>query len=542
LQAHHHTWHCPCSFRGVQSRLLRVHRRLPDRPNQLALALLVLLFGTSSIASAQTTSPSPDDAPKQSTVSPQANAATVTCSSKPGERSSCAADTSRGVVLLRSTGAAPCLLGRTWGYDQKSIWVSDGCSGDFVTGPAPEPETTKPKPLSHIPNVGFLLFDGDKGQIYFRLFSYARYLNQLNLDESYVDAFGNTQTVQRRQDVQLQKFFAPFSGWFLTPKMRYYLYVWSSNTSQGDPAQVVGAGNLTWTFNRYVSVGAGITSLPSTRSTEGQFPYWLGVDDRLIADEFFRGSYTSGVWLKGEFQAKVKYMAMFANNLSTLGVSAAQLDNKFATQSFSVQWLPTTGEFGLWGTFGDYDDHQKVATRLGVHYTHSLEDKQSQPGTEGIENSQIRLTDGSIIFTPDLFGPGITVNEVDYHMMSVDAGVKYKGVSLEGEYYWRGLNNFTGVNTSTISNISDHGYQVQTSAMAIPKILQLYFSGSQVFGRYGDQWEVRGGENWYVMKERGIRLNGELMYVNRSPVGYTAYPYPVGAKGPVFHINLEMNF
>jgi hypothetical protein len=25
-------------------------------------------------------------------------------------------------------------------------------------------------------------------------------------------------------------------------------------------------------------------------------------------------------------------------------------------------------------------------------------------------------------------------------------------------------------------------------------------------------------------------------------VGYTAYPYPVGAKGPVFHFNFEMNF
>ena len=119
------------------------------------------------------------------------------------------------------------------------------------------------------------------------------------------------------------------------------------------------------------------------RSTEGQFPYWLGVDDRLIADEFFRGSYTTGVWLKGELAAKVKYMAMFANNLSTLGVSAAQLDNKLDTQSYMVQWLPTTGEFGLWDTFGDYDDHQKVATRVGLHYTHSLEDKQSQPGTEG---------------------------------------------------------------------------------------------------------------------------------------------------------------
>jgi hypothetical protein len=464
------------------------------------------------------------------------------CSSKPGERAQCPADTSAGVALVRSLGEAPCLLGRTWGYDQASIWVSDGCSGEFLTGRGAEAETTKPGVPRHVPNVGFLLFDGDKGQIYFRLFSYARYLNQRNLDESYVDAFGNSKTVQRRQDVQLQKFFAPFSGWFLTPKFRYYLYVWSANTSQGDAAQVVGAGNLTWTFNRFVSVGAGITSLPAVRSTEGQFPYWLGVDDRLIADEFFRGSYTSGVWLKGEFHTKVKYMAMFANNLSTLGVSAAQLDNRVDTQSFSVQWLPTTGEFGLWGTFGDYDDHQKVATRIGVHYTHSLEDKQSQPGTEGIENSQIRLTDGSVIFTPDLFGPGITVNEVDYHMVSVDAGVKYRGLSFEGEYYWRGLRNFVGVNTLGIADINDHGYQLQSSAMAIPKILQLYFGASQVFGSYGDQWEVRAGENWYFLGERGLRLNGELMYVNRSPVGYTAYPYPVGARGTVFHVNLEMNF
>ena len=66
----------------------------------------------------------------------------------------------------------------------------------------------------------------------------------------------------------------------------------------------------------------------------------------------------------------------------------------------------------------------EVATRLAVHYTHSLEEKQSQPGTEGIENSQIRLTDGSNIFTANLFGPGITVNEVDYHMSSVDAGIR----------------------------------------------------------------------------------------------------------------------
>jgi hypothetical protein len=465
----------------------------------------------------------------------------LSCVSNPGETTRCPGDTSAGVVLVRSSGAAPCLLGKTWGYDQTSIWVSDGCGGEFIVGQAAPQETPK-KPLEHIPNAGFRLYEGEKGQIYFRLFSYARYLNQRNLDATYTDASGQTHDVKQRQDFQLQKFFAPFSGWFITPKFRYYLYVWSANTSQGDPAQVVGAGNLSYTFNRFVSVGAGITSLPSTRSTEGQFPYWLGVDDRLIADEFFRGSYTTGVWLKGEVHTKVKYMAMFANNLSTLGVSASQLDNKVDTQSFSVQWLPSTGEFGLYGTFGDYDYHEKVATRVGVHYTHSVEDRQSQPGTEAIENTQIRLTDGSVIFTPDLFGPGITVTEVNYRMMSIDAGIKYRGLSVEGEYFRRWLNDFTGTNTSGIADITDDGYQMQTSAMAVPKILQAYVSWSQIFGRYGDASDFRVGGSWYFMKERGLRVNGELIHANKSPVGYTAYPLPVGGNGNVFHVNLEMNF
>jgi hypothetical protein len=466
---------------------------------------------------------------------------TIACESREGQREYCPANTSAGVALVKSTGAGPCLLGKTWGYDDGGIWTSDGCSGEFVAGQVAE-GPAKTKPLEHVPNLGFLLYNGEKGQIYFRLFSYVRYINQRNIDESYTDSFGVSHTVQQRQDIQLAKFFAPFSGWYMTPKFRYYLYVWSSNASQGDPAQVVGAGNLTYTFNRFVSVGAGITSLPTVRSTEGQFPYWIGVDGRMIADEFFRGSYTNGVWAKGDLPAKLKYNVMFATNLSILGVSASQIDNKMDTQSYALQWLPTTGEFGLWGTFGDYDYHEKAAIRVAAHWSHSLEDKQSQPNTNGIENSQIRLTDGSVVFTPDLFGKGIAVNTVDYKMTSIDAGIKYRGLSLEGEYYRRWLTNFTGVNTGGIADVTDNGYQLQSSGMAIKNVLQLYLSGSQIFGRYGDASEVRVGENWYFMKERGLRLNGEFIHVNHSPVGYTAYPMPVGATGNIFHINLEMNF
>jgi hypothetical protein len=442
-------------------------------------------------------------------------------------------------------GASACLLGKTWGYDDKKVWVADGCSAEFIVGPKtpiaerPAPEKKGPE---YVPNAGFKLYEGEKGQIYMRLFSYARYLNQKGMDSSYTDYFGKEHTIQVREDAQLNKFFLPFSGWFLTPKFRYYLYVWSSNPSQGDPAQVVGAGNISYVLNRYVTFGAGISSLPSVRSTEGQFPYWLGVDDRLIADEFFRGSYTTGFWLKGELSTTVKYMAMLANNLSTLGVSASQMDNTFNTTSLMLQWLPSTGEFGLFGTFGDYDHHEKVATRVGGHYTHSTEDKQSQPGTNGIENSQIRLTDGSVIFTPDLFGAGITVEKVNYDMESVDAGVKYKGLSLEGEYYWRHLSNFRGSNVGGIADINDHGFQLQASAMVVPKILQPYIGTSAIRGHYGDASEFRAGANIYPVKQRGFRINAEWLHLNKCPVGYTAVPYAVGSNGNIFHTNIELNF
>jgi len=471
---------------------------------------------------------------------------TVVCASKPGEREHCPANTSKGVALVKSSGESACLLGKTWGYDDKGIWVSDGCVGEFVVGEvlseAAERAPKKQKSPEYVPNAGFLLYEGENGQIYMRLFTYVRYLNQKGLDDSYVDFFGNVHSVVQREDVQLNKFFLPFSGWFMSPKMRYYLYVWSANTAQGDPAQVVGGGNVSYVFNRFVTLGGGITSLPSVRSTEGQFPYWLGVDDRLTSDEFFRGSYTSGVWLKGELSTKLKYMAMVGNNLSTLGVSASQLDNTLNTTSVMLVWMPTTGEFGLYGTFGDYDWHEKVATRFGIHSTHSREDRQTQPGSENIENSQIRLTDGSNIFTPDLFGVGTTVEQVTYDMQSLDFGIKYKGLALEAEYYWRSLTDFSGPGADVIENIDDRGYQVQLSGMIVPKKLQGYAGGSEILGDFGDASELRMGINWYFLGKRGLRVNAEWLHLNNCPVGYTAVPYPVGGNGDVYHLNFEMNF
>ena len=186
---------------------------------------------------------------------------------------------------------------------------------------------------TYTPNLGFKVANTDRGDLSISLYSYARYLNQLGLDSTYKDAFGNVKSVQQRQDFQLNKVQIKFLGWILDPKFRYFLYAWSSNASQGLGAQVVLAGNLNYAFNKSFNVGAGIRSLPGTRSVEGNFPFWLGVDTRLIADEFFRPSYTSGVWAWGKITNRLDYIAMIGNNLSTLGVSAAQLNNGFNTVS-----------------------------------------------------------------------------------------------------------------------------------------------------------------------------------------------------------------
>jgi hypothetical protein len=39
------------------------------------------------------------------------------------------------VALVTSSGDAPCLLGKTWGYDDhEHLGVSDGCTGEFFAG------------------------------------------------------------------------------------------------------------------------------------------------------------------------------------------------------------------------------------------------------------------------------------------------------------------------------------------------------------------------------------------------------------------------
>lgn len=392
----------------------------------------------------------------------------------------------------------------------------------------------------YIPNMGFKVANTEHGDLNVSIYSYARYLNQYLLDSTYTNAFGIANEVTRRQDVQLLKVQIKFRGWVMSDKFRYFLYAWTSNANMGQGAQVVLAGNLNYDFNKHFTLGAGIYSLPGTRSVEGNFPFWLSVDSRQIADEFFRPSYTAGIVANGKITDKLRYQTMVGNNLSILGVSALQLDNGFNTFSGALVWTPTTPDFGP--GFGDFEHHDTLAVRLAAHFTRSHETKESQPSSEAFENTQIRLADGSIIFTPNLFGPGITVHEVNYKMAAFDTGLKYRGFSLDGEYFMRWLDQFQGTNTIGLPRLFDQGFQVQSSAMILPKTLQAYVGGSTIYGKYGNPFDFRFGLNFFPFKNKVVRWNTEALYLRNSSVGYTSVPFTVGGNGFVFHTNLELAF
>jgi hypothetical protein len=127
-------------------------------------------------------------------------------------------------------------------------------------------------------------------------------------------------------------------------------------------------------------------------------------------------------------------------------------------------------------------------------------------------------------------------------MSTVDAGVKYRGFALEGEHYWRWVNDFRGPGTAGLPELRDQGFQLQASAMVIPAVLQGYISGSKVFGEYGDPSDLRVGLNWFPWNNQVVRWNAEYLHLDRSPVGGLSLPYAVGGNGPVFYTSLQVNF
>jgi hypothetical protein len=386
------------------------------------------------------------------------------------------------------------------------------------------------------PGQGFQIFTAPRASLNISVYGLFRYITQEPPGQIFTDHLGRVRDVNPRNDINWHRTFAWLTGHFIDPKFRYNISLWSLPTTQ----QTLLFGNLQYRPYRWLGFGVGVAPNLTARSLTGSWPFWAG-SDRLMAEEYFRGGFSSGFWITGEPIPRVLYTLSLNNNISQLGVTQAN-DTRNMMYSGTIRWQPTTGEFGPRNGFGDFEFHTNVATQFGASGGRSRESRYAPLG-QPPNATQIKISDGLNVFELGALADGVTVITLTYNEAAIDAGVKYRGFAFQSEYYFRTLNNFLADGPLPLSSIYDHGFMAEASYMAMPKTLAVNLFGGYVFDQFRrEPWELGGGLNYYPTRTRSVRLNLHLLHVDKSPASsYFGY-YLAGLTGTMFSIGADILF
>lgn len=383
---------------------------------------------------------------------------------------------------------------------------------------------------------GVLLGRSEQGEINLSFYMLARYMNQQPPSQSFYDHLGNKHPVDTRNDIELHRAIMWLRGWAYDPKLEYTMQFWTVNTTKS--VNII--GSIAYNFSEKFILQAGIDGLPGVRSLNGQHPYFLS-GDRFLGDEFFKPGFSMGVSARGKL-GNVFYRLMVGNALSEIGITSTQFTRNMAYGG-SVWVLPTTGEFGPRGGYGDYEMHNNLATRFGLSVTQSREDRFSQPNEEeNPMNTSIRLSDSTNIFSTGALAPGVTIKRANYTEMSIDGATKYRGFFFDANYYWRWVNGFKKDGPTPQDNIYDHGFMLQTAYQIVPQKWEIYSAYTYIFGEFNNPWEIVGGFNYYPTKTRNWRLNTFLNHIEQSPVNSAFGFYTGGQTGETLALSTDIFF
>jgi len=475
-----------------------------EKQNQDLMEQIKALRGTGTATADESATPGNTPAPAQATPSQPPASAQATAP----------AQTTGGVKVVQTAQ------------------VPSGQKNDDDKTRLPEASAGNPAIFGEFnPGRGFTVAQGEYGKLNLSGYMAVRYLNQLPGDQSGKDHLGRPILVTPRQDFQFHRVMLFSQGWLFSPKFQYSTFLWTVQ----DTNQVAVGGALYYEFGKRLTLGAGWNAYPGTLSLQGSHPYWESYD-RVMADEYFRPYFSQGVFGQGEILHRLQLRWMIGNNNSNLDVPATKLDRNLSG-GFALTWLPTTGEFGPRGAFGDYEQHEKLATRFNLAYTYSPEDRQTPIGTPA-GNTTLRFADSLNVFDTGALATGVTIEEARYQMVSAAAGMKYRGIWIQGEGYGRKLDEFKADGRLPVGAVRDFGFYVQAAGMIVPKRFELYGATSYIFSDYGRPKEFIVGTNYYPWNTRNIRLNTQLINVNHSPVSSTFGFYLGQLNGQVFTVGV----
>jgi len=384
------------------------------------------------------------------------------------------------------------------------------------------------------PGRGFDIIKTDRGSLNVSFYGLFRYIDQMPAGQTFTDHLGRVREVKPVNDLNWHRTFIWLTGFFHDPKFRYNISSWGLATTQ----QTLLFGNFQYYAADWLTVGVGIAPNLTARSLQGSWPFWAG-SDRLMSEEYFRGGFSSGVWLTGKVAPRLDYTVSVNNNLSQLGVTQAN-DARNLAYSGSLRWQPTTGEFGPRNGFGDFEYHRSIATQFGVSSGYTR-DSRAAPLDQKPNATQIKLSDGINPYDEGALAEGVTVEKLDYTEAAIDAGVKYRGFAFMTEYYFRTLDNFLATGPLPLTSIYDHGFMAEASYMVVPKTLDVNAYGGYIWDQFKRHpWEAGGGMNFYPSRTRSWRLNLHVIHINKSPASSTFGYYMAGQTGTTTSLGVDI--
>src|SRR6185503_12126180 len=386
------------------------------------------------------------------------------------------------------------------------------------------------------PARGFDVFQSPRGSLNISLYGLFRFVSQNPQGQTFLDHLGRERQVNPRNDVNWHRTFVWLTGFFYKPNFQYNISLYSLPTTQ----QTLLFGNLQYRVNKALSFGVGLAPNLTARSMQGSWPFWAG-SDRQMSEEFFRGGFSSGVWMTGEMLPRVMYNISVTNNLSQLGTIQSN-DTRDMGYSGSLRWQPTTGEFGPRNGFGDFEHHMHLATQLGLSAETSRESRYAALGSPP-NATQIKLSDGVNPFEADALANGVTVKSLTYRELAADFGLKYRGFSFQSEYYWRTLGHFVATGLLPQASIYDHGFMAEAMHMVVPRTLGVYAVSGYVFDQFDRKpWELGGGASYYPTQTRSWRLNLHVLQVHKSPAASSFGYYVAGQSGTILSLGTDVLF
>jgi hypothetical protein len=203
-------------------------------------------------------------------------------------------------------------------------------------------------------------------------------------------------------------------------------------------------------------------------------------------------------------------------------------------------WIEPLGNFG--SGYSDFEWHEEPVIRCGASLTYApIQGSQGSP--DAPENSDIRLSDGTLITKTGALAPGVTLTVYDIGLAAFDFAFKQHGFSVSSELYLQDLFKLQGTGPLPRSSVFEYGGFAQMGYYVVPQKFEMYARTSQVTGPFGTGSEYAGGCNCFFLPgKQNLRFTLDIAWLNHCPADQNRTDYQAGLTGLLLRSQIQTFF